>query len=213
MLLHFNPITSVYYTNNSNFINFLFCLSFLRIVVYRQICNRGDDEHTDNSVGVGGEQHSINHNKSKDESHHSWPTDMTRTLICISNWHACILGLEPSSLGIRDGFSEVFIKQNQAFHDLLMLRKLHPLGNHSIRLLGSQQLSIMCFQLTLLIDISQLYRSSNNQLQALWVKLWLTVLWHLSFLFHEEHVFPEFLTWLITYFQCKKQGPISVAFH
>jgi hypothetical protein len=106
--------------------------------------------------------------------------------IWISNWHACILGLEPSWLGIPDGFSEAFIKHNEAFHDLSRLQKLHPLGNHSIRLLGSQQLSIMCFQLTVLIVISQLYRSSHNQLQALWVKLWLTVLWHLPLFFHEN---------------------------
>jgi hypothetical protein len=63
-----------------------------------------------------------------------------------------------------------------------------------------------------------------HQLQKMWVELWLVIQWHLS-LFHLQHVFPEFLTRVITYFQrtcsspmesdCpwdKKSGSMSVAF-
>ncbi len=66
----------------------------------------------------------------------------------------------------------------------------------------------------------------TNQLQELWeqwVKLWLTIKWHLSFSW--EHVFPKILTGFTTYFQhncnpptesdscSKKQGPMLMAFH
>jgi len=47
--------------------------------------------------------------------------------------------------------------------------------------------------------ISQLYRSRIDQLQELWelwVKLWLTIHWHLPFV-SLEHVLPKFVTWLI----------------
>jgi hypothetical protein len=71
------------------------------------------------------------------------------------------------------------------------------------------------------------YRSSIGQLQEPSVKLWLAVQWHLSF-FPWEHVFLEFLTWLIKYFSMhlqlsngKQMSPqqetrpyiISMAFH
>jgi hypothetical protein len=80
---------------------------------------------------------------------------------------------------------------------------IRGLGHLSIRLLWSQQLSIMFFQLAVLTVISQLYQSSIDQLQELWklwIKLWLAIQWHLSF-FSWDHVYPEFLTWLVTYLQ------------
>jgi hypothetical protein len=49
---------------------------------------------------------------------------------------------------------------------------------------------------------SQLYWSSIDLLQevwGLWVKLWPTIQWH--------RVFPEFLTWVIAYFQCTYSSP------
>jgi hypothetical protein len=58
--------------------------------------------------------------------------------------------------------------------------------NHNNLMEGSpqlwwQQLSSMIFQLVVLIVISQLYRSSIDQLLLLWMKLWVNILWYLSF--------------------------------
>jgi hypothetical protein len=47
--------------------------------------------------------------------------------------------------------------------------------------LWSQQLSIMISQQVVLIVISQLYRSSIDQLHELWMRLWINILWYLSF--------------------------------
>jgi hypothetical protein len=64
--------------------------------------------------------------------------------------------------------------------------------------LWSQQLSIMIFQLVVLIVISQLYRSSIDQLHELQIKLWLKDCD--IYLFSWEYTFSKFLT-LITYSQ------------
>ncbi len=68
-------------------------------------------------------------------------------------------------------------------------KNAEKLGHLSIRLLWSHQLSFMFFQQAVLIVISQLYRSSIDQLlldklQKVWelrVKMWPTIQWHSSF--------------------------------
>jgi hypothetical protein len=53
----------------------------------------------------------------------------------------------------------------------------------------------------------------HDQLQKpreLWIKLWLTIHWHLSFFFFRKNVFQEFLTWLITNFQCTWSSPMEI---
>ncbi len=99
---------------------------------------------------------------------------------------------------------------------LYMGKNAEKLGHLSTRLLWSHQLSFMFFQQAVLIVISQLYQSSIDQLlldklQKVWelrVKMWLTIQWDLSF-FLWEHVFPECLTWIITYFHHTCSSPME----
>jgi hypothetical protein len=68
-----------------------------------------------------------------------------------------------------------------------------------------------------------LVRCAQSHCTTWLIKIWLTIKWTFC-VFLWEHVSPEFLTWLLTHFQCtrnswmesncpcsKKQGPISVA--
>ncbi len=104
--------------------------------------------------------------------------------------------------------------------------KIEYIRHLSIRLLWSQQLSIMSLQSAVLTVMSQLYWLSNANCRTDVIQ---TVTHHTMTsvpLKKWERVFQKFLTWLITYFQricsspmksddpCnKKQGPMSMALH